>query len=186
MVPHINLSSFAGGGKTTISRLLLATYRTVMVPKITTRPRRPEEEIPEYIYVSRDEFEVRRTQGHFIAVEDIAMNGIACCHAIPQPELWPCVPEGTELILSAFGEQARAAQKYIPDLKLIFISLRERSILAQRLRHRCEIDGSNFEKKWAQNERYFQTHIEDNYDFVVYNDTSPQDCVDQIIEIIQR
>ena len=45
MIPHINLSSFSGGGKTTISKILLGTYRTVMIPKFTTRSQRPTGEI---------------------------------------------------------------------------------------------------------------------------------------------
>lgn len=186
MTPHVNLSSFAGGGKTTIAGLLIATYRTVMIPKITTRPRRPTEEIPEYVFVSRGEFQRRRSLGHFLAVEEIAVNGGVHHHAIPKVEHWPCISEGTELVLSAFGEKARLAQRCIPAMKLIFISIKNRDILAERLRQRCVLDGGSFEKKWVLNERYFSTDIEKEYDFVVYNDTTPEECVAQIMQVIEE
>jgi guanylate kinase len=186
MIPHINLSSFAGGGKTTVSKTLLDTYRTVMIPKITTRPRRDTEEIPEYIFVSRDEFEARRSQGHFLAVEEIKLNGETHYYAIPVVEEWPSIPEGTELVLSAFGEKARIAQEHFPELRLVFISLRDKNLLAERLRHRCLMDGSNFDKKWAQNERYFASRIEGQYDFVVFNDGTPEECAAEIMAIIKE
>lgn len=186
MTPHVNLSSFAGGGKTTIAKLLMAKYRTVMIPKITTRPRRPIEEIPEYIFVSQEEFEFRRSQGHFLSIEETITNGGAHYHVIPRIEHWPCVPDGTELVLSVFGSEARLAQAYAPEMKLIFISLRDRDLLAERLRRRCELDGSNFNRKWALNERYFSTEIEKKYDFIVYNDGAPEECVSQIITIIKE
>jgi guanylate kinase len=183
MVPHINLSSFAGGGKTTISKLLLEKYKTVIIPKITTRAKRfTEKEVPEYIFVSQEEFGLLKSQEHFLAVEEITNKGIHY-HAIPKIEYWPSIPEGTELIISAFGEQARIVQKFIPEIKLIFIGIKDKKILADRLFKRCAIDGSNFEKKWALNERYFSENFQNRYDFVVYNDTTPEECVEQIITI---
>jgi len=185
MIPHINLSSFSGGGKTTISKILLGTYRTVMIPKFTTRSQRPTGEIPEYVFISREEFEFRKAQGHFLAVEEIAENGKVHHIAIPVVQYWPPIPQGTELILSAFGEKARLAQRYAPEMKLIFISIRDKCLLADRLRKRCALDGSNFEKKWALNERYFSTNLEAQYDYVVYNDGTPEECVAQILAIAQ-
>jgi hypothetical protein len=48
------------------------------------------------------------------------------------------------------------------------------------------MDGSNFDKKWAQNERYFASHIEGQYDFVVYNDGTPEECAAEIMAIIKE
>ena len=53
----------------------LDTCRTVMIPKITTRSPFDTEEIPEHIFVSREEFEFRKSQGYFLAVETIKLNG---------------------------------------------------------------------------------------------------------------
>mgnify|MGYP001583025078 CR=1 FL=1 len=186
MTLHVNLSSFAGGGKTTVSKILLDTCRTVMIPKITTRSRRDTEEIPEYIFVSREEFEFRKSQGYFLAVETIKLNGESHYYAIPVVEEWPSIPEGTELVLSVFGEKARIAKEHVPEMKLVFISLRDKNLLAERLRHRCLTDGSNFDKKWAQNKRYFASHIERQYDVVVYNDGTPEECATEIMAIIKE
>jgi len=182
MTPHLNLSSFAGGGKTTVARLLIANYRCVMIPKVTTRPRRTTEEIPEYIYVSSEEFADRERKGHFLSV---TKNGVFF-HAIPHVKHWPAVPAGTELVLSLFGSESRLVQKHVPHVRLCFIDYKDKNLLRERLQHRCQIDGSNFEEKWRKNEGYFATAIEDRYDFVVYNDTTPEDCVAQIRRIIKR
>ncbi len=182
MTPYLNLSSFAGGGKTTVAKLLIANYSCVVIPKITTRSRRKTEEIPEYIYVSQEEFVYRERKGHFLSV---TRNG-DFFHAIPCIEYWPVVPAGTELILSLFGSESRIVQRQVPHMKLCFISCRNKHLLYERLLHRCEIDGGNFKEKWVKNERYFATAIEDQYDFVVYNDTTPEECVEQIRKLIKR
>lgn len=184
MIPHVNLSSFAGGGKTTVSELLLERFQVVMIPKYTTRPQRTTEDIPEYVYVSEEEFRSREAAGDFIAVEALKNNGHTYYYGIPVPRLWPAVPLGTELILSAFAEQARLVQEFVPDIFLVFIDVADRELLKERLRQRCEADGSNFEKKWAQNEHYFQIHIEGQYDHIVYNDGSPDETLQQIMNLI--
>ena len=186
MIPHVNLSSFAGGGKTTISKLLLEKYRTIVIPKITTRPRRNVEvDIPEYIHVSQEDFEVRREHGDFIAVSPSLVDGEVYHHAITRPEFWPIISDETELILSAFGTKARLVQQYVPDLKLVFISFKDETILRERLRQRCSLDGSNFTEKWTKNEQYFAVDIESQYDFIVYNDTTPEECVSQIAQLVK-
>ncbi len=184
MAPHINLSSFAGGGKTTIARLLMANHRTFMIPKFTTRPRREGENLPEYVYVSRTEFEERRQLGHFLAVTDFRFEGEVHHHAIPMVEHWGNIPSQTELVLSLFGSKAPMVKEFCPDMKLCFISFRDKNILRERLRRRCEVDGSDFERKSAVNEGYILSGIEKDYDMVVYNDTTPEECVRQIIELL--
>ncbi|PIR68071.1 hypothetical protein COU49_02740 [Candidatus Nomurabacteria bacterium CG10_big_fil_rev_8_21_14_0_10_35_16] len=39
--------------------------------------------------------------------------------------------------------------------------------------------------RWALNKSYLEQNIECDYDYVVYNDKTPESCVEQIIHIIK-
>lgn len=185
LLPHINLSSYPGGGKTTITKLLLDTYAVSLIPKFTTRPKRPIEEIPEYIFISEKEFFDRHNSGHFIAIEPIKRYGVTHYHAIPKIEHWPQLPNGTEIILSVFGENAPYAKKYVPNMKLCFIDFEDKSILMDRLYARCLLDNSDFEEKRKTIEAYIKSDIRKNYDYIVYNDGTEQETLEQIMDLVK-
>lgn len=55
-IPHLNINGYTGVGKTTISLLLATAYRTLWIPRVTTRPMRRGENVNEYLFVSNAEF----------------------------------------------------------------------------------------------------------------------------------
>lgn len=56
MAVHVNLNGYTGVGKTSVSRILAAKYRTQWIPRFTTRPRRRGEDNAEYEFISEEEF----------------------------------------------------------------------------------------------------------------------------------
>ncbi len=184
-IPHLNLSSYPGGGKTTVTKLLLETYSVVLIPKFTTRPQRPVEDIPEYIFIDKEEFLYRESDGQFIAKEAIQRHGETYHHAIPKIQYWPKIPTGTELILSVFGVHAPYAKKFMPNMKLCFIDFENKDILMKRLYDRCILDNSDFEEKKRVVEGYITDDIKSNYDHIIYNDGTIHETLEKIRRLVR-
>lgn len=186
-IPHLNLSSFPGGGKSTITKKLLERPKTILIPKYTTRPKRPNEEIPEeYIHVSPDVFKALSDQGRFIAVEPIEKHGVIHHHAIPKIEYWPLIPDDTKLVISVFGLYAPLVKQFATDIKLCFIDFKDKNILKQRLHARCLLDDSDYDSKLKTVEAYIASNIQDKFDFIVYNDGTTKETIAQIDALISN
>jgi len=183
---HINLSGYPGAGKTTIFELFLEKYpETLVVPKVTTRPRRPNEGDLEYLFLTDDEFKQKEMFGQIVGVEKIIQKEIPYYYGIPTQELWPKISSKTRLVLSLFGEHAPDIRdEFFPDMKLFFLSLRDKVLLEKRLRERCELDGSDFQSRKILLDQYLTSNIEARYDHVVFNDTTPDKCLDQIFSFL--
>jgi guanylate kinase len=184
-LPHINLSSYPGGGKTTLTEQLIDNYSVLIIPKFTTRPRRPVEKIPEYIFIEEKEFLCRKNAGQFIAIETICIYGKLYHTAIPKVEYWPKATENTELILSVFGINAPYVKRFVPDIKLFFIDFRNKNILMERLYSRCLLDNSDFEEKKRIIEKYIQGNITKDYDYIIYNDGTWEESLQQVLSLIK-
>jgi guanylate kinase len=184
-IPHLNLSSYPGGGKTTLTKLMINTYSCLLIPKFTTRPPRPIEDIPEYIFIKEDEFLYKKNAGHFITIEPINIYGEIHYSAIPKIEHWPKPDKNTKFVLSTFGENAPYAKQFIPKMKLIFIDFKNKDILMERLYLRCLLDNSGFEEKKKIIEQYIQKDIKRNYDHIIYNDGSIEESLEQILNLVQ-
>lgn len=184
-LPHINLSSFPGGGKTTLTKLLLNTYSCLLIPKFTTRPPRPVEDIQEYIFMDEEEFLYHKNSNHLIAIEPIHRYGVTYYSAIPKTEFWPKIPENTELILSVFGENAPFVKQFLPEMKLCFIDFKNKNILMDRLYTRCLLDNSDFEEKRRVIEKYIEIDIKKFYDYIIYNDETKEETMRQILDIVK-
>jgi guanylate kinase len=72
----IVLSSPSGGGKTTITRMLLAKRQDVgySVSCTTRQPRQGEVDARDYFFISADEFRERRTRGEFAESAEVHGN----------------------------------------------------------------------------------------------------------------
>ncbi len=185
LLPHINISGYPGIGKSTVTEALGIRYRTFVIPKMTTRPRRLKNE-PEYIFVTKKEFRKRKKMGQFISITPNIVNKITYHNAILKPEYWPPIPSETEILISLFGSEAQLVKEYIPTMKLCFISFKNKELMVSRLKERCDQDNSGFEDKLAKIELHQSNQIEKNYEYIVYNDTSIEDCADQFAEIIEK
>lgn len=80
-IPHLNVNGYAGVGKSTVLLILAQKYRTIWIPRITTRPMRKGENINEYEFVSWEEFRQRllgslaRGNDVYIADGEITFSG---------------------------------------------------------------------------------------------------------------
>jgi len=188
LIPHYNFSGFPGVGKTTIMKLILQEKPAIYIPKITTRVQRPEEKedgsFQEYLFITLEDFDERNKQNHFIAVKTNKEHDVVEKYGIPKYEYWPAIPTGTELILSTFGTQAHLAKKCSPNMKMLFISCRNMDTLYKRLHDRCMRDGSDYEGRVAKIKSYINSNIELNYDLILYNDNTPQECAQDFLKLI--
>ncbi len=183
---HLNLSGFPGAGKTTIAKKIMEIHSTIIIPKVTTRPRRPTENGGEYVFISMEEFQQRNKNGDFIAVEPNIIDGVIHYYAIPKEKFWPEVPKTAELVLSLFGIYAKTVKEYVPKMKLGFVTYKNMEILKERLRTRCLEDGSNFQEKMKLIEQYLQSNIQDGYDYPLYNDGTIGETLKQVETLIKK
>ena len=134
------------------------------------------------IFVSMEEFRIRKDNGDFIAIEPNIIDGVVHYYAITR--FWTEIPNNAELILSTFGIYARLAKENVPNLKLCFVSFKDMSILEKRLYERCLIDKSNFEEKIQLIKKYLEENIENQYDHIIYNDGSIENTLSQVFNLI--
>ena len=185
-LPHFNISSYPGGGKTTlIERLLEENPNWFLLPKVSTRPPRPIERIPEYIFTSPEEFEEKKMNGEFANISEVESHGSVHYHAILKPEYWPPIPHETTLLLSAYGSKAPFVKRTMPNMRLVFIDFVDKTILSQRLKERTERDGSDYEAKSRKIGAYIQQQIEKNYEDIIYNDSCIEETVAQFYQLVE-
>ncbi len=187
VVPHVNISGYAGAGKTTVSSLLFSRHKSLWVPRVTCRPIRPGERIDaEYLFVTYNEFAEKRARGEFLeqSIHPTLVEGEKIYRTgILHPDYWPKPRPNTELMISVFG-------KYAPNLKNlikgrfvnILLSVRDEEELRNRLMSRGGEEKCYHHLK--VNRWYKEESLEANFDYIVYNDRTPEETVMQIEEII--
>jgi guanylate kinase len=187
--PHINISSYAGGGKTTIANYLLNSgYKVFMIPRITSRPRRPDEaESSEYIFVSPEDFEVMETAGHIFASNPVVSHGKIHKSGVLKREFWSDIPDQVDFIISIFGlSKVHEIESNFPDMVNVFIDFKDKTILNDRLRLRCLKDNSDYETKVLKNAEYDTRNLKSLFKHIVHNDSSPEECIEQILTIFKN
>ena len=183
---HVNLSGYAGAGKSTISPLLWSRHKSIWVPRITCRPVRSGEKLDaEYLFVTREEFAERRARGEIIipSIHPALVEGDSPYHTgVLYPQYWPKPLPDTELLVSVFG-------KFAPQLKPIIKHKFVNILLAvsdeEELKRRLLSRGGEEKCRHhlGTNKTYKDTNIEAEFDYVVYNDGTPEETVWQIEEI---
>jgi guanylate kinase len=197
VTPFITLDGLAGAGKTKISQLLTKKYRTHWYPRITTRNRRPGE-IPgqEYLFISEDQFKAlnaaHRIMPHTVRHSPKKEGGNEY-RGILVPEMWPQRPGTEQLRLSVFGSRIKVVKAYLDDhrgefpefqnMHSFFIGMRDTETLRRRLQERCRKHKLNFIEKWKRNLWYTSIDLQGDYEHIVYNDGTPEECIAEIERI---
>jgi guanylate kinase len=160
------LSSPSGGGKTTISKRLLATRSDVgySISATTRAPRAGERDGVDYHFLSRDAFERRRDAGDF--AEWAEYNGQL--YGTLGRELERVASDGKHAVLDIDVEGARQLRRSVPDGVHVFVLPPSAEVLALRLK------GRNSEPPEQVRRRLEHAATElaaaGEYDYIVVND----------------
>ncbi len=165
------LSSPSGGGKTSLTRNLLALHKKdgwTFSISVTTRPKRPNErEGREYYFRSREQFAEIRSQGRF--AESCKVHGHL--YGTPRDSIESVCKAGGVILLDVDVKGAFKIKKAFPQAVSIFILPPSKVELRRRLKSRgtetreqlgIRLDRSLAEMKLYK--RFDYTVINDNLD----------------------
>jgi guanylate kinase len=160
------LSAPSGAGKTTISgRALRDVAGLEMSVSATTRAARPGEvEGRDYSFLSREEFELRRSRGDF--AEWAEVHG--ALYGTPRQPIDRALTDGRDLLLDIDVQGARQLKHaYAADAVAVFVLPPSEAELERRLRNRGtdseEVIRRRLERARAEMEEYR------NYDYYLIN-----------------
>ncbi|MBI3305722.1 hypothetical protein HYZ82_01150 [Candidatus Nomurabacteria bacterium] len=102
--------------------------------------------------------------------------------AVMKKRRWPKPPTGTEVTIAFLARYAPLIRLEYPEVnfKLVYISTRYEERVIERLRKRCEAQGLDPARKILKFMEYKFLELERAYDIVVYNDSEPLACAEQI------
>ena len=125
------ISGFAGAGKGTIVKGLLANYDNyaLSVSMTTRKPRPGEKEGEAYFFVTREEFEKAIEEGGLIEHATYVDNYYGTPKAYVQEQL----KSGKNVILEIELQGALQVKKLYPDALLLFVTPPSAKILKERL-----------------------------------------------------
>ncbi len=159
------LSAPSGTGKTTVAEKLLKRSPDVKrIVTATTRPRREKEvEGVDYLFLSKEEFEIRIKEDKFLEYACVYGN----YYGTPKEQVLKNMEEGIDSLLVIDVQGARNIKRRVPESVLIFLLPPSIEELKRRLSTRGYTD-SNFAERVSKVEaeiacaRYF--------DYIVVND----------------
>lgn len=125
------LSAPSGGGKTTIARRLLATRADLgySVSCTTRAPRGSERDGVDYYFLSREEFEARRTRGDFAEWAEVHGN----LYGTLKSEVQRILDGGRHVMMDIDVQGAKAFHQAFPSAVLVFVLPPSAEVLRDRL-----------------------------------------------------
>lgn len=160
------LSSPSGGGKTTLSKLLLERRRDVgySISCTTRPPRTGERDGTDYFFLSREEFEKRRARGDFVESADVHGN----LYGTLRTEVQRVQADGKHVVMDIDIQGATQFASAYPEALRIFLLPPSAEALVHRLAGRGTEDGQGLARRVrnARDELLAATE----YDYVVVNE----------------
>ena len=176
----IVVSGFAGSGKGTIMKSLLAQYDNyaLSVSATTRGPRPGEQEGREYFFRTRDEFEQMIAQEKLIEHAEYVGN----YYGTPREYVEEQLAKGKDVILEIEIQGALKIKEKFPDTLLLFVTPPTAKELKSRL------IGRGTETMEIIEERLKRAAEEaeglEHYDYLIVNDDLER-CVEEVHQIIQ-
>jgi guanylate kinase len=174
------LSSPSGGGKTTITRLLLVRRSDVgySISCTTRPPRSGERDGTDYFFLTREVFEARRRRGEFVESAEVHGN----LYGTLRSEIERVLASGKHVVMDIDVQGARQISSAYGDALRIFLLPPSAETLVQRLSGRGTEDASVLARRF-RNARE-ELRAASSYDYVVVNEQleSTYDRVSAIID----
>lgn len=175
------LSSPSGAGKTTLSRMLLAREKNlVMSVSVTTRPMRPgEQEGVDYYFVSKDDF------GRMVEEEQFLEYAVVFgeFYGTPKKKVQETLKAGQDVLFDIDWQGTQQiTQKARHDVVSIFILPPSMAELERRLHHRAQDSSEVVAKRMAKAHNEISHWHE--YDYVIIN-SSVEESMESIAAILK-
>ena len=161
----IILSSPAGGGKTTLSNLLLSEVpNLVRITTCTTRKPRPgEKNGVDYIFLTKEKFEKMIKEGEFLEYAVVHGN----YYGTPKKAVIEQLEKGNDVLLIIDVQGMRQIKKNFDDVTTIFLIPPSFEELIERMKKRGD-SPEEIEKRLKTAKKELPAWKE--YDYIVIND----------------
>lgn len=162
------LSSPSGGGKTTISRLLLENDDNLTLSiSATTRPMRPKEQDEvDYYFLAKQVFEQKVKEGAFLEYAEIFNN----YYGTPKERVEQSLEKGTDVLFDIDWQGThQLAARAREDLVSVFILPPSMAELERRLRARGQDSDEVIKERMAK--ASLEISHWDSYDYVIINNS---------------
>ncbi len=178
----ICVSGFAGSGKGTIMKKLMAQYSdkyALSVSATTRKPRLGEEEGREYFFKTKEEFVELINNGQMLEYANYVGNYYGTPYAYVEEKM----KQGFDVILEIEPQGALSVKERYPDTLLLFIMPPDMVTLKNRLTGRGTEDEETILKRMAQ--AYTESSVMERYDYLIIND-SIDECTQTVHCVIQN
>ena len=175
------MSSPSGAGKTTLSRMLLASDTNVtMSISVTTRPPRPGEvEAKDYYFISKERFAQKRDRKELLEWAEVFGN----YYGTPRKPVDEALAKGRDVLFDIDWQGTQQlAQAMEDDLVRIFVLPPSADELQNRLISRAQDSSSVVAKRMAEASREISHWPE--YDYVIVNDEL-EDSLAQVMAVLR-
>ncbi len=160
------VSAPAGAGKTTLVEMLLSEFPKDVCKSLSSTTRKPRDyEIPgkDYEFLSKEEFESKKSKGEFLEYAKVFSNYYGTLKSSVESEL----EKGKHVFLVIDTQGAQAVKSKL-DVVSIFVIPPSINELENRLKHRESESMQDIKERlsWAQNE----IEKAKEFDFILTND----------------
>lgn len=173
----------SGVGKSTISRRLEKQLKVSYTVSVTTRTKRPGDDVGKtYEHISREEFFRRLDRDEFLEYAQVYDE----YYGTPKHPALDLLAEGRDVLLEIDVQGALQIRFQYPDALLIFVLPPDEPTLRQRLTDRGRDSAEDIEKRFRAARREIQMAKGSRaFDYKVINDDLDT-AVDEIVKIIKH
>ena len=174
------LTGLSGSGKTSVVRKVRARDpQLIYSVSATSRPPRPcEVDGEDYFFLSEEEFERRRDQGHFLEWAQVYES----YYGTPKTWVLEQLADGKDVITELDVQGASAVKAALAESVTIFMVAPSRDTLEKRLRGRRTDDETTIARRLGEATRELATVGQ--FDYVVENG-SLDEAADSVLTIIR-
>jgi len=170
------ISGPSGVGKSSIVDAVMARTPTRFSVSATTRAARPNEiDGIDYRFVTVEQFEALRDEGHMLEWAEYGGN----LYGTPRDAVLPSIEAGDDVILDIENEGAKQVRASYPEAVMLFIRPPTLADLAERLMRRGDTSEADIERRLGVAAEQ-NAEAEALYDHIVVND----DLADAIAEVL--